>query len=88
MKEVLFDIAHTGFDAPYITGAWLKAVVSCKIQISGMKKRLFAARMLQDGSLGVVDEHFFWDTAKKFEGVLISLQEVFGSLFEAELDVA
>ena len=61
MKEVLFDIAHTGLDAPffvwlsYITGARLKTVVSCKIEISGMKERFFTAWMLQDGSLGVVD---------------------------------
>jgi hypothetical protein len=61
MKEVLFDIAHTGLDAPFfvglshITGARLKTVVSCKIQISRMKERFFTAWMLQDGSLGVVD---------------------------------
>jgi len=53
-----------------------------------MKERFFTAWMLQDGSLGVVDEHTGWDTVKKLEGVLMSLQEVFGSLFEAELDVA
>jgi len=94
MKEVLFDIAHTGLDAPFfvglshITGARLKTVVSCKIQISGMKERFFTAWMLQDGSLGVVDEYFGWHPVKKLEGILMSLQEVFGSLFEAELDVA
>src|SRR5262249_31672903 len=44
--------------------------------------------MLQDGCLGVVDKYFGWDTAKKLEGVLMGLEEVFGSLFEAELDVA
>ena len=59
MKEVLFDIAHTGLDAPffvclsYITGARLKTAVSCKIEISGMKERFFTAWMLQDGVLGL-----------------------------------
>ena len=53
-----------------------------------MKERFFTAWMLQDGSLGVVDQYFGWDTVKKLEGILMSLQEVFGSLFEAELDVA
>jgi len=43
--------------------------------------------MLQDGCLGVVDKHFGWDTAKKLEGVLMGLEEVFGSLAQAELDV-
>ena len=53
-----------------------------------MKERLFTAGMLQDGSLEVVDEHFLRNSAKKFECVLMSLQEVFSSLFEAELNVA
>jgi hypothetical protein len=39
--------------------------------------------MLQDSCLGVVDKYFGWDTAKKLEGVLMGLEEVFGSLFEA-----
>src|SRR5262249_41587806 len=43
--------------------------------------------MLQDGCLGVVDKYFGWDTAKKLEGVLMGLEEVFGSLAQAELDV-
>src|SRR2546430_2075303 len=93
MEEVLFDVPDPGFDAPFfvrlshITGARLKAVVSCKIEISGMKERLFTAWMLQHRSLGVVDEHFGWNTAQELEGVLMSLEEVFGSLSQAELDV-
>src|ERR1700746_426274 len=43
--------------------------------------------MLQDGCLGVVDKYFGRDTAKKLQGVLVSLEEVFGSLSQAELDV-
>src|SRR5215469_15559980 len=94
LKEVLFDIPNPGFDTPFfvrlshITGPRFKAVVSGKIQIAGMKEWLFTAWMLQDSRLGVVNEHFFWDTAKELEGILMSLEEVFGSLFEAELKVA
>src|SRR5438105_15454360 len=52
-----------------------------------MKERLFADGMVQDGGLGIVDEHFKWKTADEFEGVLMSLEEVFGSLTEAKLEV-
>jgi hypothetical protein len=52
-----------------------------------MKERLFADGMVQDGGLGIVDEHFKWNTADECEGVLMSLEEVFGSLTEAKLEV-
>ena len=35
-----------------------------------------------------IDEHSKWNTAQELEGVLMSAQEVFGSLTEAKLDVA
>ena len=59
MKEVLFDIAHTGLDAPffvwlsYITGARLKTVVSCKIEISGMKERFSPLGCFRTAVLGL-----------------------------------
>ena len=52
-----------------------------------MKERFFADGMVQHGGLGIVDEHFKWNTAQEFEGVLMSAQEVFGSLTEAKLEV-
>jgi hypothetical protein len=52
-----------------------------------MKERLFAAGMVQHVGLGIVDEHFTRNTAGEFEGVLMSAQEVFGSLTKAKLEV-
>src|SRR5260221_1515801 len=94
MEEVFFYIPNPGFDAPFfvwlshITGARFKAVVCGKVEVSRVKERLFSAGMLQHSRLWVVDEYFGWNTAKNLEGVLMSLQEVFGRLTQAELDVA
>ena len=34
-----------------------------------------------------IDEHFKWNTPEELEGVLVSLEEVLGSLTEAKLHV-
>src|ERR1700737_697050 len=93
VEEILLYVPDTGFDAAFfvwpshVTSAWLEAVVCCKVEVPRMKERLFAAGMLQHGGLGIVDEHFKWNTAEEFEGVLMSAQEVFGSLTEAKLEI-
>ena len=86
-------VPDTGFDATffiwpsYVTGPWLEAVVCCKVQVPRMKERLFTPGMVQHSGLGIVDEHFTWNTTQEFEGVLMSAQEVFGSLAETKLEV-
>src|SRR5437868_9323145 len=93
VEEIFLYIPDTGFHAPlfvwssHVTSTWLEAVMCCKVQIPGMKERLFAEGMVQNGGLGIVDEHFKWNTADEFEGVLMSAQEVFGRLAKAELEV-
>ena len=52
-----------------------------------MKEWLFAAGMVQHGGLEIVDENLGGNTAEEFEGVLMSAQEVFGSLTEAKLEI-
>jgi hypothetical protein len=44
-----------------------------------MKERLFAAAMLQDRRLGIVDEHLKWNTTQELECILMGAQEVFGT---------
>src|SRR5260221_3478699 len=93
MGEVFLYITNPGLGAPFfiwlsdITGGRLKGVVCGKVEVSRVKERVFSAGMLQHSRLWVVDEYFGWNTAKKLEGVLMSLQEVFGRLTQAELDV-
>lgn len=93
VEEIFLYVSDTGFDAAFfvwpshVTSAWLETVVCCKVEVARMKERLFAAGVVQHSGLGIVDEHFKWNTTDKFEGVLMSLEEVFGSLTEAKLEV-
>src|SRR6516162_2772747 len=93
VEEIFLYVPDTGFDAAFfvwpshVTSTWLEAVVCCKIEVSGMKERLFAAGMVQHGGLGIVDEYFKGNTAEELEGVLMSAQEVFGSFTETKLEV-
>ena len=93
MEEIFFHVPDTGFDEAFfvwpsdVTSTRLEAVVCCKVKVSRMKERLFADGMVQHGSLGIVDDYFKWNTAQEFEGVLMSLEEVFGSLTEAKLEI-
>src|SRR5260370_36779075 len=93
MDEMLLYVPGTGFDAtffiwpPQVTSTWLEAIVCCKVQVSRMKERPFAAGMLQHSGLGIIDEHLKWNTAEELECVLMGAKEAFGTLSKAKLEV-
>jgi hypothetical protein len=78
VEEILLYVPDTGFDAAFfiwpshVTSTWLEAVVCCKVEVPGMKERLFADCVLQHSGLGIVDEHLKWNSAQELECVLMS----------------
>src|SRR5215472_9592080 len=93
VEEILFDIAHAGFDAPLLIATSNvarfngKAMVAGEIEVTRIEHRCDAGQALQDCRFKIVDQNFGRHTAKRREGVFVAGEKMLHRLRDGELDI-
>ena len=93
VKEVLFDVANAVFDPALfvaftnIAGHGLEAIMSGKVQVTGIEERFLTGGVAHDPDLKIVDHNFLRDAAKELEDSAMAGEKVVNGFGQGEFEV-